>query len=221
MLFESFRREDCVSYLVACPAKSVAALVDPVLENEDEILQLLQRHSLSLVFIIDTHTHADHVSRSRELREITGAQILMHKYAPTLRTDWELNDGDEIPLGDATIEVLHTPGHTIDSITLRIENRLLTGDTLLIGGTGRTDLPGGNPKLLYKSLWEKILTLEDGVLVYPSHEYEGKPHSTLGEEKAKNPRLQVRPLQDFVTLMNQHRPPLPRRIEEALRENTR
>src|SRR5262249_35948187 len=143
-----------------------------------------------LKYVVDTHTHADHFTASRQLARELSVPVVMHARAAAPFVDLRLEDGETLVVGSLRLDVLSTPGHTDDSMCLVLSDRVLTGDTLLIGGTGRTDLPTGDPDRLYDSLFGKLLQLDEGLLVYPAHDYKGRSHTTLGVEKAGNPRLQ-------------------------------
>ena len=180
MLFHSFRDgEGCLSYLIACEESCAAAVIDPALDLVDRYAGELAMHGLHLRLIIDTHTHADHFSGARELRRKCEAPIIMHRLSPAPHVDLRVEDGHSLPLGTSLrLRVLHTPGHTLDSMAIHVSDRVFTGDTLLIGGTGRSDLPSGNPEQLFDSLFGKLLALPDETLVYPAHEYKGRDHTT-------------------------------------------
>jgi glyoxylase-like metal-dependent hydrolase (beta-lactamase superfamily II) len=174
---------------------------------------------LRIRYVIDTHTHADHFSASRQLGKAFGAPVVMHRDSPAPFVDMRLDDGEMVLVGKLRLSALHTPGHTRDSICLLAEDCLFTGDTLLIGATGRTDLPTGNPDALYDSLFNKILTLDPALKVYPAHDYKGRIHSTIGQELAENPRLQKRDRKAFTDMMRQLNLSAPTHITEALRTN--
>jgi glyoxylase-like metal-dependent hydrolase (beta-lactamase superfamily II)/rhodanese-related sulfurtransferase len=195
MIFEQIASGGCRSYLVGCADSCAAALIDPELSQVDRYLALAVRHGLRIHYLIDTHTHADHFSATRRLARQLGVPLVMR------------------------LRVLHTPGHTRDSMCLVAEDRVFTGDTLLIGATGRTDLPSGDPEQLYDSLFGKLLKLDPALLVFPAHEYKGRAHTTLGEECAGNPRLQVKERGAFVELMRSLNLSMPTHLNESLRTN--
>ena len=196
-----------------------ALIIDPSVEIDiEDYINYLKDNELLLRFIIGTHTHADHVSSSRELREQTNAQILQHERALTTRKDKALTEGDFL-LGETKVTVLYTPGHTDDSISLSIGESVFTGDALLIGGTGRTDFQNGSSAALYKSIWEKLMTLGDSTKVYPAHNYKGQINSTIGDERAHNPRLALSE-DEFIKVMDAHHPPKPDLFEEAIAKNS-
>ncbi len=187
MIFEQVVSGGCQSYLVGCEATLAAALIDPELSKVDRYRGLLGQHGLTLKYIVDTHTHADHFSASQQLGKAFGVPVAMHRLAPAPYADMRLDDGDMLIVGDLRIKALHTPGHTRDSMSLVMDDRVFTGDAMLIGGTGRTDLPSGDPHQLYESLFDKILKLPADTLVFPAHDYKGRSHSTIGAEIADNP----------------------------------
>lgn len=219
MMFETFAAGGCKSYIVGCEANRAAALIDPEISLVDCYIGYAAQHGLHIRYIIDTHTHADHFSASRELAKILSAPIVMNRLSPTPHADVRLDDGDMLILGDLRLKALHTPGHTRDSLCLVMDDRIFTGDTLLIGGTGRTDLPTGDPHALYESLFEKVLKLPPETLVYPAHDYKGLGHSTIGAEIAGNPRLQKTERGAFVEMMERLDLAAPTHLTEALRTN--
>ncbi|KQT10290.1 MBL fold metallo-hydrolase [Ramlibacter sp. Leaf400] len=219
MLFEQIATGGCRSYLVGCQATCAAAVVDPEVSQIDRYLALAARDGLRIRYVIDTHTHADHFSASKQLARKVDAPVVMHRESTVPTVDMRVDDGDMVVVGKLRLQVLHTPGHTRDSMCLHVEDRVFTGDTLLIGGTGRTDLPTGDSSALHDSLFGKLLRLDPATLVFPAHEYKGRDHTTLGEELAGNPRLQVRDRDEFVALMASLNLDMPTHITEALRTN--
>ncbi len=219
MLFRELNRGKCKSYLVACEETRMAALVDPVKERLERYLAILAYEGLKLATVIDTHTHADHRTASFDLRELVGATAVMHRRAPAPHIDRHVEDGDTIPVGKVEIRVLHTPGHTPDSISLYCGGRVLTGDTLMIRGTGRSDFAGGDPGAQYDAIQEKLFRLPDETLVFPAHDYRGNTSSTIGEEKRSNPRVAGRSREAYIDLMNNLGLPLPDKIQEVLQPN--
>jgi sulfur dioxygenase len=219
MLFRELNRGKCKTYLVACEETHVAALVDPVKERLERYLAILAYERLGLAAVIDTHTHADHRTASFDLRDLVGATAIMHRRAPAPHIDRHVDDGDRIAVGNLEIEVLHTPGHTPDGISLRCRDRVLTGDTLMIRGTGRSDFAGGDPGAQYDAIVGKLFRLPDETLVYPAHDYRGNVCSTIGEEKRSNPRVAGRTRGAYIELMNNLGLPLPDKIQECLQPN--
>ncbi|HYM35347.1 MAG TPA: rhodanese-like domain-containing protein [Steroidobacteraceae bacterium] len=219
VLFEKIAAGGCLSYLIGCRDKCVAALIDPEISHLDRYHGLLAQHCLRLRYVIDTHTHADHFSASRQLREAFGAQVAMHPLSPAPYADLRVDDGNILILGELRMQAMHTPGHTRDSMCWQVENHLFTGDTLLFGGTGRTDLPTGDANALYDSLFNRILKLDPNLNVHPAHDYKGNGASTIGKELASNPRLQKRNRDEFVTMMHSLNIAAPQHLTEALRTN--
>ncbi|WP_298424939.1 MBL fold metallo-hydrolase [Rhodoblastus sp.] len=219
MIFETFAAGGCKSYLIGCDATRAAALVDPELSLVDRYLGAASQHGVHVRFLVDTHTHADHFSASRELGQTLGAPVVMHRLSPAPHANLRLDDGDMLIVGQLRLEALHTPGHTRDSMCLVVGDRVLTGDTLLIGGTGRTDLPTGDPYALYESLFGKLLKLPPETLVFPAHDYKGRTSSTIGAEIAENPRLQRKERAEFVAMMEKLDLAAPTHLTEALRAN--
>lgn len=219
MIFEQVATGGCQSYLVACEETRAAVLIDPELSQFDHYLGLLSQHGVHLHYVIDSHTHADHFSAGRKLAAELGVPIVMNRFSPAPHAGMRLDDGDMLIVGNLRIRALHTPGHTRDSMCLHVEDRVFTGDTLLIGGTGRTDLPSGDPDQLFDSLFDKLLKLPPETLVYPAHDYKGRTHSTIGAEIADNPRLQKTERADFVTMMQGLDLAAPTHLTEALRTN--
>ncbi len=219
MIFEQIATGGCQSYLVGCTDSCAAVLIDPELSQLDRYLTLAARDGLRIHYLVDTHTHADHFTATRALAQRLNVPVVMHRASPAPFVDMHLSDGDMLAVGKLRLQALHTPGHTRDSMCLRVEDRIFTGDTLLIGATGRTDLPSGDPDALYDSLFGVLLKLDDALLVYPAHDYKGRNHSTIGEERASNPRLQKTVRADFVELLNNLNLSMPKHITEALRTN--
>ena len=174
---------------------------------------------LRLHYLIDTHTHADHFSATQRLARELKVPVVMHRSSPAPYVDLRLGDGEMLLVGKLRLQVMHTPGHTRDSICIVAEDRVFTGDTLLIQATGRTDLPSGDPNALYDSLFAHVLKLDPAMKVHPAHDYKGRGHSTIGDELAKNPRLQKRDRNEFVEMMQQLNLTMPTHITEALRTN--
>jgi len=219
MIFAQIPTGGCQSYLVGCAQTCTAAMIDPELSQIDHYLALAARDGVRIRYLIDTHTHADHFSATKELARQLKVPVVMHRASPAPFVDMRLGDGEMIVVGKLRLQVLHTPGHTADSMCLQVEDRLFTGDTLLIGATGRTDLPSGDPEALYDSLFERVLRLDPALMVCPAHDYKGRSHSTIGEEIASNPRLQKRERAEFVEMMRGLNLTMPTHITEALRTN--
>ncbi|MDX2167431.1 MAG: MBL fold metallo-hydrolase [Deltaproteobacteria bacterium] len=219
MIFEQIATGGCRSYLVGCADTCAAALIDPEISQIDRYLALAARDGLRIHHVIDTHTHADHFSAAKQLAQQLRAASVMYRDSPAPFVDMRVGDGEMIAIGRLRLQVMHTPGHTADSMCLRVEDRVFTGDTLLIGATGRTDLPSGDPEALYDSLFGRLLQLDPALNVYPAHEYKERDHSTIGAELAANPRLQKRQRAEFVDMMRHLDLGMPTHITEALRTN--
>ncbi len=202
MFFKQIKQfSDNFSYIIADEAAGEAAVVDSSY-NVDEITRILRAQRFSLKYIVNTHGHPDHTDGNDELRASFNAKIVAHKQSKVPH-DIAVGDSDIINIGAIRMMVIHTPGHTTDSICLLIDDKtLLTGDTLFVGESGRTDLPGGDPRSLYDSFFNKLLKLSDDIVVYPGHDYGPKPSSTIGEERRTNYVLQPRSLGDFVSFMS-------------------
>lgn len=173
-LFRELNRGKCKTYLVGCERTRKALLIDPVRDNVSRYLAFLAYHRLELDAIVDTHTHADHPTGSFVLKDLTDARLIMHRRAPVPAVTDHVEHGDTIAAGDVTLRVLYTPGHTPDSISLHVADRVFTGDVLLIGGTGRADFAGGDAGQQYDSITQRLFTLADETLVFPAHDYRGK-----------------------------------------------
>ncbi len=219
MIFHQFRAGGCLSYLLACERSHIAALVDPEISLLERYLGEASSTGLRLKYIIDTHTHADHFSATHTLAHRLSVPIVMHRATDVRHVDLRVEDGEELLVGDLRLEVMHTPGHTSDSMCLVSGERVLTGDTLLIQATGRTDLPTGDPAALHASLFDKLLGLDDAVQVFPAHDYKGRSSTSIGAERVDNPRLQLRDRDAFVTQMRSLNLAMPSHLTEALRTN--
>jgi glyoxylase-like metal-dependent hydrolase (beta-lactamase superfamily II) len=219
MIFEQIATGGCQSYLIGCPDACVAALIDPEIRQLDRYHGSLARGGLTLRYVIDTHTHADHFSASHEIARKLGVPVVMFRDSPAPFADLRLQDGDMLVIGSIRMQAIHTPGHTRDSMCLLTGDRLFTGDTLLIGGTGRTDLPTGDPEALYDSLFNRILKLDPELKVFPAHDYKQKGSSTIAAELETNPRLRKRDRAEFVEMMNHLNLTAPTHLTEALRTN--
>lgn len=188
MLFKQIKAVgDNFSYIIADTETKEAAVVDPSF-NIKPIIKILEENILRLKYIICTHNHFDHTAEADFFKARFAAKVVAHKLS-SIERDIEVEDGSVIDVGSIKITVIHTPGHTEDSICLLFDNKLLTGDTLFVGGYGRTDLPGGDAEKLYHSLYGKILKLDDSIEIYPGHDYGPTPSSTIGFEKICNPAL--------------------------------
>lgn len=220
-LFE--QESSTYTYLIACEKTRNAALIDTVKAEIPKYIQLLRELNLTLVYALDTHTHADHITGAGELRDLTNCTTLLGEEANSTCVSHALRDGEKIAVGELTLTAIHTPGHTDDSYTYHLidgaEQYLFTGDTLLIRGTGRTDFQNGNAQDQYESLFQTLLVMPDNTWVYPGHDYKGWMRSTIGEEKAHNPRLQVKDVTAYVELMNNLKLPNPKMMDVAVPAN--
>ncbi|MCG5056367.1 MAG: MBL fold metallo-hydrolase [Myxococcales bacterium] len=206
------------TYLVADPGTGDAALVDPVREQVERDLKLLADLGLRLSLVLETHVHADHVTAAGLLRERTGARtVASERGAPC--ADLRVNHGETLKLGQLDVKVLATPGHTDDSLSFLIGDRVFTGDALLIRGSGRTDFQNGSPEHLWHSLTQVLFALPDETLVFPGHDYKGQTVSTIGEEKRHNPRLAGKTREEFIELMNNLNLPPPKKLAESVPAN--
>ena len=219
MTFQEIRAGGCCSYLLVCDATCSGVLVDPELSQLDRILALLSQSGTRLHYLVDTHTHADHFSGTHELGRRLGVPVVMHSASVAPYVDVRVDDGETLIAGQLRLRVLHTPGHTADSISLAVADRVLTGDTLLRLATGRTDLPTGSAEELYDSLFAKLLRLDDNVGVFPGHNYKDLPVTSIGQERAQNPRLQKADKSAFVDQMHGLNLGMPDHLTEALRTN--
>ena len=190
------------TYLISSSKGREALIIDPVLENVEEYIRLLNGLDLQLVKVIDTHIHADHVTGASKLKDQTNCITIMGNQTPADAVEIKVKDGEIIKLDHLEIKALHTPGHTSDSFSFLMNDYLFSGDTLLINGTGRTDFQNGSPKDAYNSIFNKLLKLPEKTLLYPAHDYNGEKVSSLGKEKKFNPRLQVSSVDEYIDIMN-------------------
>src|SRR5215475_6443313 len=207
------------SYLLASRAGGEALIIDPVLEKVDRYLHLVKELDLKLVKAVDTHLHADHITGLGALRDRTHCITVMGEQTKADVVSMRLSDGDKLTIEGLALEAIYTPGHTDDSYSFVMPDRVFTGDTLLIRGTGRTDFENGDARAEYESIFGRLLKLPEATLVYPAHDYKGDTVSTIGEEKAFNPRLQVRSVEEFVDLMNNLKLPNPKMMDVAVPAN--
>ncbi len=207
------------SYLLASRRGGEAMILDPVLEKVDRYLQLVRELDLKLVKAVDTHLHADHITGLGALRDKTQCITVMGRETKADVVSMRLADGDRLTIEGLSLDVLYTPGHTDDSYSFVMPDRVFTGDTLLIRGTGRTDFQNGDPRQQYESIFGRLLKLPDATMVFPAHDYKGDTVSTIGEEKACNPRLQVKSIDEYVALMNNLKLANPKMMDVAVPAN--
>ena len=207
------------SYLLASRAGGEALILDPVLEKVDRYCQLLRELDLRLVKAVDTHLHADHVTGLGELRDRTHCVTIMGEQSKADVVAMRVSEGDRVTIEGITLDVMYTPGHTDDSYSYLMGDRVFTGDTLLIRGTGRTDFQNGSARAQYDSIFNRLLKLPDETMVFPAHDYKGDTVSTIGEEKRYNPRLQVRSVDEYVELMSNLKLPNPKMMDVAVPAN--
>jgi glyoxylase-like metal-dependent hydrolase (beta-lactamase superfamily II)/rhodanese-related sulfurtransferase len=207
------------TYLLASRRGGEALIIDPVLEKVDRYLQLIRELDLKLVKAVDTHLHADHITGLGALRDRTHCITVMGEQTKADVVSMRLSEGEKLAIEGLSLDVLYTPGHTDDSYSYRLDDRVFTGDTLLIRGTGRTDFQNGDPRQQFDSIFNKLLRLPESTLVFPAHDYKGETVSTIGEEKAFNPRLQVKSVDEYVTMMNNLNLPNPKMMDVAVPAN--
>lgn len=219
MFFRELNRGQCKTYLLACERTRRAVLIDPLRENTGRYIAVAAYHGLRIEYVIDTHTHADHRSGIWDVAALTDAKVVMERHAPAPHVDLHVSDGDTLEIGDVRIRVLYTPGHTPDGVSLYTEGCVFTGDTLLIGGTGRADFAGGDAGKQYDAITGALFRLPDETRIFPAHDYRGNQSSTVAKEKASNPRVAGRTRAEYVQIMNDLRLALPDKIQESLQAN--
>jgi glyoxylase-like metal-dependent hydrolase (beta-lactamase superfamily II)/rhodanese-related sulfurtransferase len=207
------------SYLLASRAGGEALILDPVLEKADRYCQLLRELDLRLVKAVDTHLHADHVTGLGELRDRTQCITIMGEQSKADVVSMRVSDGDKVMIEGLSLDVMYTPGHTDDSYSYLMGDRVFTGDTLLIRGTGRTDFQNGSARAQYDSIFNRLLKLPEETMVFPAHDYKGDTVSTIGEERRYNPRLQVRNVDEYIELMANLKLPNPKMMDVAVPAN--
>jgi len=190
------------TYIIASGKGREAVIIDPVIENVESYIKLLNELDLKLVKVIDTHIHADHVTGASKLKQETNCSTLMGEHTPADAVEIKVKDDEIIKIDQIEIKAMYTPGHTSDSYSFLMDNYLFSGDTLLINGTGRTDFQNGSSKDAYNSIFNRLLKLPEDTILYPGHDYNGKESSTIGNEKKFNPRLQVKNVDEYVELMS-------------------
>jgi len=204
MLFHQLfdKNSSTYTYLIASAKGREALIIDPVLENIEQYIKLLNELDLKLVKVIDTHIHADHITAASKLKNATNCTTIMGEHTPSDTVEIKVKNDDIICVDKLKIKVIYTPGHTKDSYSFLMDDCLFSGDTLLINGTGRTDFQGGNSEDSYNSIFNRLLKLPEETLLYPAHDYNGQTVSTIGKEKKFNPRLQVNSVNEYIDIMN-------------------
>ena len=204
MLFHQLfdKNSSTYTYLIASAKGREALIIDPVLENIEQYIKLLNELDLKLVKVIDTHIHADHITAASKLKNATNCTTIMGEHTPSDAVEIKVKDNEIIYVDKLEIKVIYTPGHTKDSYSFLMDDYLFSGDTLLINGTGRTDFQGGNSEDSYNSIFNRLLKLPEETLLYPAHDYNGQTVSTIGKEKKFNPRLQVNSVNEYIDIMN-------------------
>ena len=196
------QKSSTYTYLIASSQGREALIIDPVIDNVDSYIKLLKELDLQLVKVIDTHIHADHITGLNELSKQTNCSKIMGEHSASEVIDIRVKDNEKIKIESIELKSMYTPGHTDCSYSFLMNDRVFTGDTLLINGTGRTDFQNGNPYDAYNSLFKKLLKLPEKTLVYPAHDYNGNAYSTIENEKNNNPRLQVSSPEEYAEIMN-------------------
>jgi len=204
MLFRQLfdKSSSTYTYLIASAKGREALIIDPVLENVEQYIKLLNELDLKLVKVIDTHIHADHITAASKLKNKTNCTTIMGEHTPSDAVEIKVKDNEIIYVDKLEIKVIYTPGHTKDSYSFLMDDYLFSGDTLLINGTGRTDFQGGNSEDSYNSIFNRLLKLPEETLLYPAHDYNNQKVSTIGKEKKFNPRLQVNGINEYIDIMN-------------------
>ena len=213
------QKSSTYTYIIASAEGREALIIDPVLENVEDYIKILNQLNLKLVKVIDTHIHADHVTGAGKLRDKTKCVTIMGEHTPTDAVEVKVKDDEIIELDKFKIRALYTPGHTSDSFCFLMNNYLFSGDTLLINGTGRTDFQNGSSKDAYNSIFNRLLKLPDETLLYPAHDYKGETVSTIGKEKRSNPRLQVKNVDEYIDIMNNLNLKKPEKIDFNVESN--
>jgi glyoxylase-like metal-dependent hydrolase (beta-lactamase superfamily II)/rhodanese-related sulfurtransferase len=223
MIFRQlFDQTSCTfTYVLASRRGGEALIIDPVLEKVERYLQLLDELDLRLVKAVDTHLHADHITGLGALRDRTRCVTVMGEQSKANVVSMRLADGDKLTIEGLALDVVYTPGHTDDSYSFVLPDRVFSGDTLLIRGTGRTDFQHGDARAQYASIFDRLLKLPDSTLVYPAHDYKGDSVSTIGEEREFNPRLQVGSVDEYVALMSKLKLPSPKMMDVAVPANSK
>ena len=221
MIFEQLfdTKSSTYTYIVSSGKGREALIIDPVIENTNEYIKILKNLDLKLVKVIDTHIHADHISGLNELSKRTSCSKIMGEHSSSEVVDIRVKDNEKIKIENIELISIYTPGHTDCSYSFLMNDRVFTGDTLLINGTGRTDFQNGNALDQYESIFKKLLKLPEKTLVYPAHDYNGKKYSTIRDEKNNNPRLQVTSAEEYIKIMNNLKLDDPKMMNIAITAN--
>ncbi len=223
MVFEQLfdTKSSTYTYILSSGKGREALIIDPVIDNTDQYLHLLDKLELKLVKVIDTHIHADHITGLNELNKRTNCTKIMGDNSKSEVVDLRVKEDDSIEIDNINLKVIYTPGHTDCSYSFLMKDRIFTGDTLLINGTGRTDFQNGDPYQSYDSIFNKILKLPNNTLVYPAHDYNGKKSSTIQNERENNPRLQVSSANEYADIMNNLNLSNPKMMDIAVPANVK
>ena len=213
------KKSSTYTYIIASSEGREALIIDPVLDNVEDYIKILNQLNLKLVKVIDTHIHADHVTGAGKLRDKTKCVTIMGEQTPTDAVELKVKDDEIIKLDKLNFRAIYTPGHTSDSFCFLMDKYLFSGDTLLINGTGRTDFQNGNSTDAYNSIFNRLLKLPEDTLLYPAHDYKGETVSTIGKEKRSNPRLQVRNVDEYIEIMNNLNLKKPEKIDYNVSSN--
>ena len=221
MIFEQLfdAKSSTYTYVISSGKGREALIIDPVIEHTEEYIKVLDKLELKLVKVLDTHIHADHITGLNELSKRTTCSKVMGEKSKSEVIDLKVKDDDEINIENIKLKTIYTPGHTDCSYSFLMGDRVFTGDTLLINGTGRTDFQNGSAHDAYNSLFGKLLKLPEETLVYPAHDYNGKKHSTIGNEKNNNPRLQVSSKEEYAEIMDNLNLANPKMMDVAVPAN--
>ena len=221
MIFEQLfdKKTSTYTYIIASRDGAEALIIDPVLENVNDYILLLNKLNLQLVKVIDTHTHADHITGASKLKDKTNCSTVMGQHTLSDIVEIKVDDQELIKIEGLSIKAIYTPGHTSDSYSFLMKDRVFSGDTLLINGTGRTDFQNGSAEDSYKSIFERLLKLPENTLLYPAHDYNGKKFSTIGTEKRFNPRLQIENLHEYKEIMNNLNLSKPKLMDYNIKKN--
>ena len=221
MIFEQLfdTKSSTYTYILSSGKGREALIIDPVLEHTDQYINLLNKLELKLVKVIDTHIHADHITGLNELSKRTSCTKIMGDNSKSEVVDLRVKEDENVKIDNINLKVMYTPGHTDCSYSYLMNDRVFTGDTLLINGTGRTDFQNGNARQQYDSIFNKLLKLPENTMVFPAHDYNGKKHSTIGSERKNNPRLQVNSVDQYVEIMNNLKLANPKMMDIAIQAN--